>query len=79
MVRDLGAPGLVLLVLGPEETNKARRKPENSRDECKCERGLELAALVAVYGVDIIPVKDAAATLAAILKFRMISIILHGL
>jgi hypothetical protein len=61
------SPGTVFLVLGPNNTNDSRGKPENCRNKGKCKDSFELAALVAMHRVDIAPFKDASAASTTVL------------
>lgn len=45
----------------PVDSEQGRNEPEKSRQECEGNVGLELAALVSVDGVDVVPVEDVAA------------------
>jgi len=61
VVDGIGTASLVLTLSGPKKTNQSRSKEEDCTKECKCNGGLEFAALIAVDRVDVIPVEDGTA------------------
>lgn len=61
VVNGLGAASGALTSLCPDQTDESRGKEQNGAQERKGNGGLELSALVAVDGVDVAPVEDAAA------------------
>lgn len=52
------------MLADPEDAQESRHEPEQGREEGKGNVGLELAALVAGDGVDIVPVEDVATRVA---------------
>jgi hypothetical protein len=48
------------VAVDPEDSEQGRHKPKKSRQERERNVGLELATLVSVDGVDIVPVEDVA-------------------
>ena len=52
------------VLVNPEDAQEGRHEPEQGGEEGEGDVGLELAALVARDGVDVVPVEDVAARVA---------------
>lgn len=71
---SINSSGTVLA--DPEDAQEGRHEPEQCREEGEGDVGLELAALVAGDGVDVVPVEDVAARVAEQLDAHGQSLIL---